>query len=102
MDNITVIESNNYRKYTLKHRPNNNHITFIKNKTVNTTTKREYVTLEVEFNYKIKPYIRSYMEKKGFKINETAYISHIGIKRFIIKKMILIVVLHLPHYIRRI
>jgi hypothetical protein len=79
--NITVEEGPNYRRYVVRSSPNNNQIQFIKNKTLNTRTKRIYATAELNFRKAIPSSILDYMKTKGMKEEETAYLSYIGITK---------------------
>lgn len=79
--NVSIANHNNSRIYTVRSSPNQNNIRFIKNKTLNTRTKRTYVTAEVVFNDKIPSTVLEHMKKNGIKKEEAAYLHYIEIKK---------------------
>ena len=76
--NITTINGDNSRIYTVRSAPNNNNIRFIKKRNnVNTRRKRLYARAEVFFHKKIPSSILEYMKMKGIKEEESAYLNYI-------------------------
>jgi hypothetical protein len=79
--NIILEEKENALSFVLMRSPNNNHINFLKNKTMNTRTKRKYATAEVFLNTKIPKDIRDFIIKKGMNIQEVAYLAYVEITK---------------------
>lgn len=71
--------TNNYIEFTLWCSPVNNNINFIKNKSINITSKRKYATAEVYLNDKIPESIIAFFVKQGIDITTVAHISYIRI-----------------------